>query len=306
VRASLAGFARGFAEIAEAAEAAKVVDPAKLSQLPAAPLPVSVPQTLRAELASLPVALQAIASLGVVRLADYQDQAYAHHYLERLRGMADWPSELANEAARYLALWMAYEDIVRVADLKCRATRFARVADEMRLEDQQLLAVNEYFHPRAAEIADVLPLTLGRVLLEEGLLARFFKASLGLNSPQGRIIRSNSVRGFLQLYAVASLRRFRPRSRRYAVEQGRIDRWLASIQATQLHEPALAAQIVQCARLVKGYSDTHARGLANFHRIMGRLEASPPPSAAQVSRWIDAALADDSGAALTTALEPAR
>ncbi len=301
VRASIAGFARGFAEVAKFAE---VAGPA-LSHSPTVTLPVAVPQALCAELARLPVALQAVASLGVARLADYQDQAYARHYLERLHTMADWPGETANEAARYLALWMAYEDIVRVADLKCRATRFARVADEVRLEDQQLLEVNEYFHPRAAEIADVLPRTLGRLFLEEGLLASFSKALLGLNRAQGRIVRSNSVRGFLQLYLVASLRRFRPRSRRFTVEQLRIDAWLARVQAAQSHDSALAAQIVQCARLVKGYSDTHARGLANFQRIMARLDESAP-TGAQVARWIDAALADDSGATLNAALKPAQ
>lgn len=296
VKASLAGFAHGFAQVRGESVTSQVK-----------PLPsTATPQALRADVSALPPTLHTVAGLGVVKLTDYQDQAYARHYLARVRRMSAWPVDIAIEAARYLALWMAYEDIVRVADLKCRATRFARVADEVRLEEQQLIAVNEYFHPRAAEIADILPPALGRVLLEEGYLARFFRALLGLNRPQGRIVQSNSVRGFLQLYMVAGLRRLRPRSRRFAVEQQRIESWLTCIEAVRSQDPALAAQIVQCARLIKGYSDTHARGLANYEQIMERINASPPPTAAQLKGWIDAALVDDTGSALRTALQAGR
>ena len=39
---------------------------------------------------------------------------------------------LLAETARHLALWMTYEDTIRVADLKTRATRFERVRGEVR------------------------------------------------------------------------------------------------------------------------------------------------------------------------------
>jgi len=58
---------------------------------------------------------------------DYQDCAYARLYLDRLAnirasddGSDDWA--LTSEAARYTALWMSYEDTIRVADLKIRGT----------------------------------------------------------------------------------------------------------------------------------------------------------------------------------------
>ena len=72
---------------------------------------------------------------------------------------------LLNETARHLALWMSYEDIVRVADLKTRRQRFERVRGEVRLRNDQMLQINEFLHPRVEEIADTLPSRLGRWLL---------------------------------------------------------------------------------------------------------------------------------------------
>ena len=47
----------------------------------------------------------------------------------------------SREAARWLALWMAFDDIVRVADLKSRASRRQRVALEVKQQDGELLRV---------------------------------------------------------------------------------------------------------------------------------------------------------------------
>src|SRR5262249_59372272 len=73
---------------------------------------------------------------------------------------------LMAETARQLALAMAYEDTIRVAELKIRGSRFARVREEVRLADGQLLQIAEFMHPRVQEIADTLPAGLGRWLLD--------------------------------------------------------------------------------------------------------------------------------------------
>ena len=52
---------------------------------------------------------------------------------------------------------MAYEDTIRVAELKIRASRFARVREEVQVERGQILEIAEFFHPRMQEIADTLP-----------------------------------------------------------------------------------------------------------------------------------------------------
>jgi indolepyruvate ferredoxin oxidoreductase beta subunit len=65
--------------------------------------------------------------------------------------------QLTQEAARLLALWMSYEDTIRVADLKTRASRFARVRKEAAAKDGQIVVVTDYLKPSANEIADILP-----------------------------------------------------------------------------------------------------------------------------------------------------
>ncbi|CAB3800492.1 hypothetical protein LMG28614_05191 [Paraburkholderia ultramafica] len=83
----------------------------------------------------LPSEVQLIAIEGVRRLVDYQDSAYAACYLDRLARLQDVLPEagatLLRETARHLALWMSYEDTIRVADLKTRGSRFARVRGEV-------------------------------------------------------------------------------------------------------------------------------------------------------------------------------
>ena len=63
---------------------------------------------------------------------------------------------------------MAYEDTVRVAELKIRPSRFARVREEVQAADGQILEIAEFLHPRVQEIADTLPAGLGRWLLNTG------------------------------------------------------------------------------------------------------------------------------------------
>ena len=72
--------------------------------------------------------------------------------IERRHG--DGSGRLLAETARQLALGMTYEDTIRVADLKIRASRFARVRAEAELADGQILEIAEFLHPRTQEIAD--------------------------------------------------------------------------------------------------------------------------------------------------------
>jgi hypothetical protein len=50
-----------------------------------------------------------------------------------------------------------YEDTIRVADLKVRASRFARVRGVVKAKDDQIVRVTEYMHPRLEEICETLP-----------------------------------------------------------------------------------------------------------------------------------------------------
>lgn len=293
VKASLAAFAAGF----DAAGATHTPD------APSTGVPAVGPRL--ADLAlrirkNFPVLAHATLTAGILRLADYQDVGYAGDYLDRLAPLSTISPDILDEAARHLALWMSYEDTVRVADLKTRRSRFARVGREVRLKGDQQLGIAEFLHPRVEEIADTLPAGLGRWLMATG----WARGLVGRFTREGRVVRTSSVPGFLLLYAVASLRVIRRRSLRFEVEHARIGEWLATIRRLAAVRPALALEVARAQRLIKGYGDTHARGWRNYQRIMEalpRLEAAAE-GPARLNDLTQAALADDRGEALEKSL----
>jgi len=257
--------------------------------------------------AQLPGPVLEIVAVAVPRLVDYQDAGYARLYLDRVLRVAgidrehgDGTFRLTAETARYLALGMAYEDAVRVADLKTRAARFARVAAEVGVREGQILQIAEFMHPRLQEIAECLPGTLGRFLLRNPPARRLVEAL----TTKGRIVRTTSLPGFLLLYSLAGLKRFRRSSIRYVETQKSLEAWLERLATAARVDYALALEIAECRNLVKGYGDTHARGTASYEAILASIERiQPPPARATVVASLrQAALADDSGATLAAAL----
>src|SRR5262249_38545332 len=140
---------------------------------------------------------------GIGRLSDYQDERYASEYLDRLEGIRDVDrsydgdrATLLRETARYLALWMTYEDAIRVADLKTRGKRFERVANDARANSMQIVEIHEFLYPRIEELTDILPNRLGRWLRNAQWASRLVAKLTG----RGRVVQTTSLRGFLQLY----------------------------------------------------------------------------------------------------------
>lgn len=294
VRPSLQAFAAG-----HAAAFAPAAAPPAPSAVALGPRLAPLGERVAAE---FPAAAHDILRHGLLRLADYQDVAYAAEYLDLLRPLRD-AGEVLLETARHLALWLSYEDAIRVADLKTRRTRFERVAGEVKLADAQLLQINEFMHPRVEEIADVLPAGIGRWLLATGWARR----ALQPFTRDGRVVRTSSLRGYLQLYAIASLRPLRRGTLRYTQERQRIRAWLAEVRRLAATQPGLALEVARAQRLVKGYGDTHARGWRNFQRLMAslpRLEQDPA-GARRLGELAAAALADEAGDALDRMLASA-
>ena len=60
---------------------------------------------------------------------------------------------------------MAYEDIIRVADLKTRSSRFQRVRKEVGAKDGEPVVVIDYLKPGVEEFASVLPHYLGKKII---------------------------------------------------------------------------------------------------------------------------------------------
>ena len=303
VKESLAAFGAGFAAATDGVPA-KAAEPVATHVSPAL-------ASLMAEANAYPEPARTYVRAGIERTADYQDVAYAREYLDRLKPVADAERKHGNgsglmlaETARELALGMAYEDTVRVAELKIRPDRFARVRQEVQLADGQILEIAEFFHPRVQEIADTLPAGLGRWLLNSGwprrLLERFTK--------KGKVLKTSSIVGFLQLYFVASLKPTRRRSLRFQNEQAFLNAWLKKIIDVAQTNYALATEIALTRTLVKGYSDTHERGRERYDTLMQLLPriTELPDAAATLAKLRKAALADDTGAALNAAIKDIR
>ncbi|WP_440997237.1 indolepyruvate oxidoreductase subunit beta family protein [Arhodomonas sp. SL1] len=306
VEASLAAFADAYERAQGEPEAPDHSQPAPAEPQPRHPL-------LKEQLERVRTRFPGVAHFNVVegmrRLADYQDPEYAKEYVDRLEAVLELDEAqggeardylLTVEAARYLALWMSYEDTIRVADLKTRASRFRRFRDEVRAREDQLVYVTEFMHPRIEEICDTLPAPLGRRLLHSPRLQR----PLTPFTRKGRKVRTATLSGFLLLWTVSRMRRWRRSTLRYKEEAARIEAWLERARRAAEADYPLAVEIVRCQRLVKGYGDTHARGLANFHTIMEAIDGyrGDEQPAEVVRRLREAALADEDGAKLAEAV----
>ena len=256
----------------------------------------------------VPASAQDVAREGVRRMIDYQDPAYADLYLERLDAVVALERsgtggfELTESVARGLALWMSFEDTIRVADLKIRTARARRVLREVRPSPGQLVQVTEFMKPRIEEICGTLPVALGAWILRSKTLKRWLNRLTG-----GRQIATSSITGFLQLYWLAGLRRWRRKTLRYSLEQARILRWLELIARVARQNYPLAVEIADCQQLIKGYGATHERGAASFDAILADAHARQEraDAADRVRALRIAALADDQGIALSAALAAA-
>ncbi|HEX2332923.1 MAG TPA: indolepyruvate oxidoreductase subunit beta family protein [Burkholderiales bacterium] len=256
------------------------------------PAPAAEPPPKRAS------ELSEVMKLAVERLKDYQGDGYVGLYRKRMEPFLKGDRQLAAEVARHLALWMAYEDIIRVADLKTRASRFERVRKEVGAKPGEPVVVIDYLKPGIEEFASVLPHSLGKKLVawaeRRGKLDAY---NVGMH------IRTSGVFGYLLVRSLAWLRPFRPMSYRYKEEQQLIERWLALIADAAKRDIALAREIAECARLIKGYGETHRRGKANFLAILDALVENPATAdareqAAAIRKAREAALADPDGQAL--------
>ena len=303
VDSNLCGFRAGF-------DAARVkTPPAKTpDQKRHAP---TTPALLEHEISySLPALAQPTAIEGVRRLIAYQGVHYARHYLDRLRALVDadaaagTPGRLLKEVARQLAVRMSYEDVVRVAQAKISPERMQRIArEELRVKDEPY-SVHDFLKPGIEELTQLLPPVLARPILgfaeRKGWLGRVYF---------GMEINSTAVFGYLRFLALAKLRWLRPHGYRFKQEHAQIEAWLKLIAEAAPQSAALALEIVECARLIKGYGDTHTRGLANFRSIESRVIRPALGGAIPLERAADAlasartaALVDPEGESLAKCL----
>ncbi len=298
--ASLRGFELGYARAA--GEAAPAAAPSSAARPPAS-------GRVHKE---FPPELHELLDRAVIRLADYQDAAYAALYLDRVRkilavdreaqgGAADFAA--TREAARLLSLWMSYEDVIRVAELKTRSSRFERVRSGVQAKDDQPVVITDYLKPGVEEIADILPPgPAGRLRAWDAARVRH----RGKGFSFGLKLKTSTVAGFLSLRLLSLFKPRRRKSSRFLIEQATIERWLGAL--TRLGMAALDRELVleiaRCARLVRGYGETQRRGRQALEKIFAELlenEAAASRGLAPLKQALraalDAALADPDCAA---------
>ena len=301
-KASLAGFALAHAAVASPVAAPVTPVPGAAGALDDAGLPEAQRAAWQHRIAGWPDALATIAAHGALRCKGYQNDAYAATYLDRvgaLRAVSPPESnEALCEAARHLALWMCFEDVIRVADLKSRRARAARVRREVQAKSDELVRVTEYFKPGVEEIAAVLPAAIGARLLALAERRGWNHGFVGLH------IRSTSLWGHLMLRALAWLRPLRPFSMRFGQEHAAMVAWLAAMATALPASAEMALALAGMPQVIKGYGDTQRRGRENYARLWAehvapacadadRLRA--PTTAAALREAIRATLADPEG-----------
>ena len=280
VEANLAGFAAGL-ETGRAPSAKAAADgAANLEYDPA-------PAALAARVNALPAPVQAIAGHGAARLADYQDERYAGLYLDRLEaiiavetGDAMYPVSVA--AARRLAAWMAFEDVIRVAQLKTRPGRIARIRAELGAPENAPLIVRDFLKPGREELEGLLPPALASLMPKPrpGKLRRGIRLR----------VRTSTVGGWLMLRGLAKLKFWRRRTARFAREQVVIEDWLAAVLAAAPHDAALALATANLAVWARGYGDTRARGLGHLANVASGFEKNLAADGAALGAKVGAAL----------------
>ena len=276
---SLAAFDEAFQTAATGgdADAPQVqIAPAETDPATAEAAPRLAP-ALAARLLALPGAVSDFARPGATQVLAYQDAAYAARYLDRVerivRAERDPAHPVAREAARWLALWMCYEDLIQVASLKARHSRLVRIRREAGAADGDVVRVLDFFKPRAQEVAAILPMRIGH-WLETRAASR-----APVTGGKGLTLQSSSVSGALLLRLAGGLRVLRPRSLRFAREQSGIDGWLGALERALAADDRRAVELACLPRLLKGYGDTHAAGSSRFTQGLQAATAalvSPP------------------------------
>ena len=262
---------------------------------------------------TMPEPVHEMVRLGLKKVVDFQDFEYGGEYLDHLNRVLnvdrdsagnDHAYGLTSAAAKYVANAMAYDDVIRVADIKTRRSRMDRVNAEVGVGETGVLKITEFMHPRAEEVCGMLPARLGRWIEARPAVFRLLDRIVN----RGRRVRTDSVFWFSVLYVIAGMRRWRRNLLRHEVEQAHLNSWLETALALAPKNYELAVETFNCRRLVKGYSDTHVRGLSKFDRVMAgiALVEERDDAADWARRLREAALADVDGKTLDGALATVR
>jgi hypothetical protein len=195
---------------------------------------------------------------GIHLLMDYQGVSYARLYVDRLKrlvGKQGVDAAMLCEIARLMAERMAYQDAIRIAQLKLAEYRDS--GGEVLSTDLKKFRIDE--------LVDALP-----AVAADPILKILYK--IGWARRRVSIPFSNASRwGIRRLKMEAWLRRWRLFSIRYGEERVWVERWLHMIARSLVKQPSATETVVETATMVQGYGDAYRQGLADWHAIIDGL-----------------------------------
>jgi hypothetical protein len=207
--------------------------------------------------AGLPATVRSVAEDHVALLIDYQSQAYAQLYCDRLRrfiGKRGVDDELFVEIAQLLTARMGFLDPIRIAQLKLQepvTPGRKPVVDKRRF--------------RLDELVSSLPDIVGKPAMRT--LERIYCAH---RTVQIRFSKASIV-GIKRLEFEAWLRHWRRLSTRYEMERVWVERWLHMIDRALTKRPDAVEAVVRSATMIEGYGTGYRHGMAAWHQIIDGL-----------------------------------
>ena len=222
------------------------------------PLPAGLPQDARA-----------VVSDGIHLLMDYQGAGYARLYVERVQrfiGRQGIDATVLSDIARLMASRMAYEDAIRIAQLKLAEYRDS--GGRIRSTEIKRFRLDELVDALPAVAADPLLMVLARLAWDHRRIAIPFS--------------SVNRWGIRRLKMEAGLRRWRLFSIRYGQERVWVERWLHMIARALVKQPEAVRAIIETAtRNAAGGTAATIRPQAvgwAWARLAARLSRTPPAS----------------------------
>jgi indolepyruvate ferredoxin oxidoreductase beta subunit len=234
-------------------------------------------------------------------LCHYQDARYFAKYLDKVQAIyeqergRDGDLLVTKEVARILALRMAYEDAVRVAQLKTERQRFARLRKEHRLSDDTVYRVVDFFSPDWDELTGLLPLRMTNDQCindqcgndqchndqchndqcgnDQWAMPLLPSQAEELRRPALQLrVETSSLSGYLLVRALLLFKPLRPYSRRFRKEWAAIEAWLEAVREAMDVDRDLAFLVARSGEMVRGYGRTRRKTLAAWHAFTAFLK----------------------------------